>query len=292
MCIIAIKPRGVAFPSEETMRTCFKRNPDGAGFMYQDSVNKCIVGRKGLMTFDSFMTSLTAHNFTDDDFVALHFRIGTSGGKTSQATHPFPCTGDEELFKRERFKASVGIMHNGVLHSGTTTLSDTMIFIRDILSSKVVIGGVLGGDKKTITLVEHYISPSRVFVMSGDSSLMLGKPWVEDDGIWYSNTTYKEYKPVVTSGGWGGRWNGLANGYDDYNGYDAYESPSQRQAKDKKLSKFTSYDADKVDTATRCPKCGCLESTYYSLLKHNVNGSDDYLHVCNNIKCLNVYLEE
>ena len=64
MCIIVAKGRGLSMPEETTLKQCFRRNPDGAGYMYINGGE--VVGRKGLMTFDSFYESLSSHEFGID----------------------------------------------------------------------------------------------------------------------------------------------------------------------------------------------------------------------------------
>ena len=86
MCILIIKPNGVMTPSESTLKTCFERNPDGAGFSYNK--NGKIILKKGFMTFDSFKKAVEKIPITSS--ALIHCRITTSGGTKPELTHPYP----------------------------------------------------------------------------------------------------------------------------------------------------------------------------------------------------------
>ena len=52
MCVIAIKKAGVDMPTHTKIQNMFKRNSDGAGFMY--AVENEVVIEKGFMTLRDF----------------------------------------------------------------------------------------------------------------------------------------------------------------------------------------------------------------------------------------------
>ena len=55
MCIIVMKPAGITLPLAR-LESMWKRNDDGAGFMYSDGEKLQIY--KGYMTFESFKAAL------------------------------------------------------------------------------------------------------------------------------------------------------------------------------------------------------------------------------------------
>ena len=52
MCVILVKERGIELPTKDILESCWKRNPDGAGFMFNDCDKVVIM--KGFMTFEEF----------------------------------------------------------------------------------------------------------------------------------------------------------------------------------------------------------------------------------------------
>src|SRR6187402_2638487 len=105
MCIIVAKTLKAQHPDIETLRSCWNRNPNGAGIAYPD-VNGGISMVKGLMTFDDFMEAMKPllELKADGIFYVLHFRIATHGTVNKENSHP--------LCIREN---KVAIAHNGVL---------------------------------------------------------------------------------------------------------------------------------------------------------------------------------
>ncbi len=62
MCVILVKEKGIELPTKKVLKCCWERNPDGAGFMFND-YGKVII-MKGFMTFEEFYLRLqTANEF-------------------------------------------------------------------------------------------------------------------------------------------------------------------------------------------------------------------------------------
>jgi len=176
MCVIVAKEKGVKPPSLETLRKCFIKNNDGAGFMYVGDDNKVHI-RKGLMTIPNFMSAWQQQEFTEDDIVVAHFRIGTSGGKGKDMTHPFPLTDNEKELKKLQWAGNVGIAHNGVIsNKGSKNLSDTAEFIKEILTP--VGEGIFQPELKP--LLERAVDSNRLAFLNGEGSLVLLGSWDED----------------------------------------------------------------------------------------------------------------
>jgi len=134
MCIIAIKPQGKQMFDDNTIKTMFINNPDGAGYMFYDKDSKKVCIKKGFMTCKGLLDSLHSKDFTDTN-VILHFRIGTSGLNDKLNCHPYP------LYQINDTKCSceLGMAHNGILHDFTppkgSKINDTQTFIKEVLNN-------------------------------------------------------------------------------------------------------------------------------------------------------------
>lgn len=201
MCIIVHKPQGVELPSKKTLKVCWDRNPDGAGYMF--NLNDKVVIKKGFMKFKAFYKALTSDYKVVDgaskSFV-IHFRISTQGGVNPQLTHPFPLSPHMDDLRQLFFTSDIGIAHNGIIDLtsvGTlkqVTYSDTMTFITDYLSL-IIKNRDYYKDKDTLTLIER-LAGSKLAILDGSGKTTLIGSFIEDKGCYYSNCNYK---PVTVS---------------------------------------------------------------------------------------------
>ena len=83
MCIAIYKPEGKII-SKATLQECYDSNPDGAGFMYNQSKKLHI--EKGFFSFDSFYDAYKKH---ENKQAVIHFRIKTHGKIDTANCHPF-----------------------------------------------------------------------------------------------------------------------------------------------------------------------------------------------------------
>lgn len=192
MCIIAYKPLNVAFPEEYILENCFNNNDDGAGFMYTFGGEVHI--HKGYETFEKFMAALNKARAITGDKVpyVMHFRIATQGYDKTM-THPFPLSSKMANLKRLHYKCSIGVAHNGILDitsDGAKTYSDTMKFITDYLSN-IIQSMDFYKNKRTLRLIEYLIDGSRLAILDKNNHCtLMGKGWIKDNGIYYSNNSY------------------------------------------------------------------------------------------------------
>lgn len=196
MCVIVVKKDGVKMPSNSILKECFKSNGDGAGYMFAENGKVHIV--KGFMSFDSFKKSLssTRKKYGDEIPYVFHFRISTQGGVNKELCHPYPLTSDMEEMKKLKNETNIGVAHNGIISLtsswGKTSYNDTMLFISDYLSELVKDRNDCVRFKK---LIERLISGSRLSILFGDGNVeLIGDGWIEEDGILYSNSSYKKSK--------------------------------------------------------------------------------------------------
>ena len=189
MCIIVAIPAYTDMPSDETLRECFRRNPDGAGYMYADG--KSVRIRKGFMTYNDFIKALEAEDIPDGTSVVLHFRIGTSGKVQPKCCHPFPISDMKEELQATRTESRWGLAHNGVI-SGRTTYdgwSDTMDFTAKVVAPLARMNPSFMHSTEAKELLKGACM-SKLAILDNSGDLMLVGDFVEDKGVFYSNTTY------------------------------------------------------------------------------------------------------
>lgn len=249
MCIAIYKPKGEAIPTKKVLRTCFQANDDGAGFMVFRNGAWDI--SKGHMSFRRFWKAFRAEGFTEKDTLGIHFRIGTSGGLIPALTHPFPITRNVKKLKDLSIRSKNVLMHNGVLGSGSGDLSDTMVFIRDIVFPLYR----YMDDPEIVDLINRESAGSRLFIARGGRIELTGN-WIKDGGVFYSNDSYKP-KPkkvhVVTYKGkdispYGKAWEG-----DDFDWNTGEYAKEFGTWKDDTVPAKEGFEYDNLDV---CPSCG------------------------------------
>lgn len=204
MCIIAYKPAGVDFPPKKTLKTCFENNPDGAGLMFADG--GAVTIKKGFMTFAAFWKALRGVREKHGDAPAyvMHFRISTQGGVNPPCTHPFPLSREMDDLRRLETRAKIGVAHNGIITLTSAgwnkkiEYSDTMLFITRFLSL-IIKSPEYYKDADTLKLIER-LAESRLAILDGAGHCeTIGAGWIEEAGVFYSNSTYKPRAPLPAS---------------------------------------------------------------------------------------------
>lgn len=207
MCILIIKPRGVMTPSEETLKTCFTRNPDGAGFSYNK--NGKIIIKKGYMDFESFKKAVS--RIPVNSSALIHCRITTSGGTKKGLTHPYPLDNDyknmmktsntlEPMYENKTY----AVAHNGIFsgYGHHELVNDTCEFIANLLKPLQDMSGDILQDQLD-PVVNRLVDSSRLAILDNFGNWKkYGNGWIEVDGIFYSNSTYKEYTYTAQQQSW------------------------------------------------------------------------------------------
>lgn len=204
MCIIVYKPKNQKFPSKETLRNCFINNPDGAGFMCP--AHNSVIIMKGFDTFNKFYKALCKAKKIYGERIpyVMHFRISTQAHGRMDCTHPFPLSTNMSDLRKLYTKANIGIAHNGIIHLTSTfgyskqiTYSDTMKFITDY-AALIIKDKNYYKDQNTLTLLER-LAESKLAIMDADGHVELIGKFIAENGIIYSNSSYKAYKPIATA---------------------------------------------------------------------------------------------
>jgi len=197
MCIIVYKPEGVNFPTKKVFKECFNNNPHGAGFAYIE--NGQVKIQKGYMGFTSFNKALrqVRMRIGDKSPYVLHFRISTQAGERPDCCHPFPLSSKMDDLRQLTFSSDYAVAHNGIIdltssYSKTVTYSDTMEFITNYLSL-IIDKPTFYKDKKKVTLIDRLID-SKMAILDKSGHCTLIGTFVEEGGVFYSNTTYKSPK--------------------------------------------------------------------------------------------------
>lgn len=224
MCIIVVKPKGIEMPDTDTLVNCDLRNPDGSGFMLADGETVRI--RKGFMDFAEFAEAFdeeTAELDAKETAIVMHFRIATHGDVVPGCCHPFPLTDDEETLLSTSCDCPIGVAHNGVISGMSTNShrSDTMDYISRILTPLAKMAPDFLYRNEAFELLEATCK-SKLAIMDATGHIMLVGDFEEsDDGVLYSNGSYKPRKSTVAKSvgmNWGD-WDYAPYGYGYGYGY-------------------------------------------------------------------------
>ena len=193
MCIIAIKPAGKKLPATATIENCWYNNSDGAGFMY--AAGGTVHIEKGFMTLKDFKAALNKLEKDIDVIntpIVLHFRITTHGGTSPGNTHPFPVTEKLPLLQMTKSKAPLAVVHNGTIDikPSKKDISDTMEYVINQLAPLYQLKKDFYRRPAGKKLVYNFIKSKMVF-LDGAGRLETVGEFTEDEGILYSNSSYK-----------------------------------------------------------------------------------------------------
>ena len=196
MCVIMVKNRDVELPTENSLRNCWDGNQHGAGFMWWDAATNKVKIRKGFMKWEDFIGAWKSQNFEVLDLVIAHFRITTHGGTTPANTHPFPITSDIESLKKLEFECDAGLAHNGIiteLKPRSNDISDTMEFVATFMANESIYINALHYSVESL-VCSMFGGNKFALIKNGELAIYNRKAFVEDNGILYSNSSFKERK--------------------------------------------------------------------------------------------------
>ena len=216
MCVIAAKPANVAMFDKQTLKNMCVRNPDGCGicFPYKGKVH--IV--KGLMTAEDAWAALQMWDEEVDFFknpVIFHARISTAHGVNAALTHPFPLTNNIDYMRELECDAEVGIAHNGIIDIDYGPReSDTMAFIRRMVYPVSRICKKWYQNDIAMGMLDDFCD-SKLAIMRSNGELAYVGNFIEENGIYYSNSSYlgyQGYSGVYKSAGTTGGYSSYSSG--------------------------------------------------------------------------------
>lgn len=252
MCLLVFMPEGKV-ASKQSLEQASWFNDDGFGWAIR-TPDKILVGKNMDFekAYEEFMDARSCYNGD----ALFHLRITTQGATDLTNCHPF-YVGKDEL---------TVVAHNGMLPvaDDKTGRSDTRIFAESLLPKR---GGIsfLNGDNginhlskwaegsKLVFLTANPGSKWRYVIINSDAGHW-GKD--EDDGVWFSNSSYKYTKPSYSHYGmYGSGWNGW-----DYGFSSTYTNPYKTPSDTDGVAVF-STPAPTTQSAQR-------EQLYYELQHH------------------------
>lgn len=193
MCIICASPAGIRQPSISTIRTMFRRNPHGAGYMCIHD-GKVFIS-KGYMDEDEFVDVVKYEHFTAADPVVYHFRISTQAGVNPEMCHPFPLSRKLKDMKALDLFCRVGVAHNGIikLTSDPTNkeYSDTAIFITEYLADLIR----KPSDLRNPTLLKYieHLAGSKLAMLDEKGGITTIGKFINVAGLMFSNASFTSY---------------------------------------------------------------------------------------------------
>ena len=190
MCIICSSAAGVRQPTFATIRTMFRNNPHGAGYMYARDGKVHI--RKGFMDVDSFLDAMRQEHFTAKDPVVYHFRISTQAGVNQAMTHPFPLSNRPEHMKALDVDCQCGIVHNGVIRltsdPNNREFSDTALFVTGYLSE--IIRKPKDLRNPNVLRIIRNLAGSKLAFMDSSGYIATVGEFINERGLLFSNGSY------------------------------------------------------------------------------------------------------
>lgn len=198
MCVILVKERGIELPTKGVLESCWKRNPDGAGFMFNNS-NKVVI-MKGFMTFEEFYLRLqTANEFyhLKEKGVVIHFRIATSGLKDKGNCHPYPISNDNLDLRKSFILTELGIAHNGIIRNYNgkdKVLNDTQLFIKNDLFELNSLDKEFYKNVIFQSMIERLIDGSRLVFLNQKGEIIKLGDWFQDGNYYFSNLNHVSKK--------------------------------------------------------------------------------------------------
>ena len=277
MCIIAAKPAGIAMPNEETLRTMWDANPDGAGFMYPITRQKgkktlnLVQIEKGFMKWEDFnqaLDNLASRVDLTATALVMHFRITTHGGTCPELTHPFPVVSSASVLTKPRSTATIGIAHNGIISSVSPGkgMSDTSEYVRSQLAPLSKALPRFYENPDALLLIKNAIG-SKMAILSPEGNIVTIGDFNEDNGVLYSNYSWMPRRWSYTT--YGSGWSDYYEGTLTRKLMDVLDAPTPakviRLANGKELSPdYLSYS---IDSRGRV-YCFTDEIGYFCEVKH------------------------
>lgn len=265
MCVIVSKARGVAMPSKDILQNCFNRNSDGAGLMYVN--NGKVVIRKGFMNFKDFYEYVEKLDHTYDmkeKALVMHFRISTGGNVDGGNCHPYPITSDEKRLRETMVNTTLGMAHNGIISDYSRkdkVLNDTQCFVRDCVSLVHDYDNEFYKNERTMNMLKDIAGSKLCFLDTNEEIYYVGD-FIEEDGVMYSNTTYKSYisYPILNGYYYGKKSKNYDFDVDDYYygmgyGYGSeYDDYYDKLDEEDELEMYDSIIGEKVLKEKGCTK--------------------------------------
>lgn len=176
MCILVIKPKGVAFPNETIIRNCMESNPNG--FSMSFNIGGDVVTYQTLAPNDFIAEYRKVVQALDrrDTALMFHARIATHGSVKLSNCHGW---------KGNILGTEMAFAHNGILRiPNRGDMTDSETFLRDYLEPCQSIG-------EFMSVVENNIGYSKFGFIDGNGNTIHFGDFITDRGVMYSNGSYR-----------------------------------------------------------------------------------------------------
>ena len=180
MCIIAIKPREVAYPSYKRVKNMCENNSDGFAIVWHvkgEPVRnyRTLNEKKFLKKYNEITSTYKAKDVS----LFIHARIKTHGTQKLENCHGWI-----------EDKIGLAFAHNGILSiKNRDDMTDSETFFRDIFAPVFEIGGWDAGERA----IKACIGTSKFCFMDMYGNLIHYGNYIKgDDGVLYSNDSYME----------------------------------------------------------------------------------------------------
>lgn len=203
MCLALLVPKGVSKNTDflfDSIRTASTTNRDGMGYAHKSNKDNRVYLSKGYTEVEDIINELRSRDIKDDDELIVHLRIGNKGSVNTDMCHPFVAsTDEEEVIINNMYADKPVFIHNGTLFKYSVTgskYSDTYFFARDFLSNKNVQNFLRNSKEDFEKYFKDHISTSRFAVLfpNTDQEAVTIGSFTEDNGIFFSNDSYKDYR--------------------------------------------------------------------------------------------------
>jgi hypothetical protein len=232
MCVIVHKNPNISMLKLTTLESMFDRNPNGAGLMWQETLDGPVHFKKGLMTwpdFRAFVKDLGGSNLERMRTwnVVVHFRLATHGSNREPIlTQPFPVAGTWDSLSCTEGVVDAAVAHNGVfrgrylekagnrwsapqhdLASQEALIgpdfgwSDTMEWVEKILYPLYVFNPLDITSPVFNRLVDATIDESRIILVTRHGAKRFGH-WMEYENCFVSNLNFMPPKEVSYYHNW------------------------------------------------------------------------------------------
>ena len=214
---------GKKLPTKEILRNCFTNNSDGAGFSFVQD-NRIYIS-KGYAKFKPFLREVRKY-VKEDTSAILHFRIASVGEVSSTNCHPFVVIDDKrEVEKTVNCTKKPVFAHNGTLPiSAKNGKSDTRQYAH-IIGDPLIRNNIFR-NKSLMHIMGESIGSGKMAFMNRKGDMKLLGDFEEEDGIFFSNHTYKWSLGTVTRYAWSKKTGKLEKEEDNAYGYDGYDDYS------------------------------------------------------------------
>lgn len=204
MCVAIAKPEGVALPKASRLDNCEASNQDGVGVAWTDGSGVVHI-RKDFATNEAMKEWLEA-TVTPAMACLIHYRMATSGGISDGMRHPFPIVKEAEALLAPVIDCDLALIHNGVIWNMSDTkekLSDTAMFVRDILSNPAIKDNLRTNQAVQILINGMIGSSNKLALLWPDGHILTFGKFEAEHGVLYSNDQYKTIRHYTEYEGWG-----------------------------------------------------------------------------------------